>query len=206
MEADRDGEPAAVVSEVFGSRFHHEQNVVGRALETRGGASLSIVGVARDTKVRNLGEAPRPYVYQAQRRSDFFTTRVVVRGRGTNAELLAAARSVLAELDPDMVVMEARTMNDHLALMLFPPRMAALLLSLFGALALTLSAVGISIHAVTRRTRELGIRMSLGASAADVVAMAVGGGTRLVFLGGGLGVAPAGGVTWALKSFRVLPL
>ena len=92
-------------------------------------------------------------------------------------------------------------MNEHLSLMLFAPRMAALLLSVFGALALALAAVGIYgvvSYAVSRRTRELGIRMSLGASARDVVAMAVGGGMRLVLVGGVMGVVLAAAVTWAL--------
>lgn len=95
-------------------------------------------------------------------------------------------------------------MDEHLSLMLFAPRMAALLLSVFGALALTLAAVGIYgvvSYSVSRRTRELGIRMSLGASSADVVRMAVSGGMRLVVVGGMVGVGLAATVTWALKSF-----
>ena len=95
-------------------------------------------------------------------------------------------------------------MNEHLALMLFPPRMAALLLAVFGGLALLLSAIGIYgvvSHSVSRRTRELGIRMSLGASAGDVVRMAVGGGMRLVLLGGLAGTVLAAGLTWAIADF-----
>ena len=128
----------------------------------------------------------------------------IVRGQGTSAELLALTREILDDVDPDLVFFESKTMNDHLALMLFPPRMAATLLSVFGGLALLLSAIGIYgvvSYAVAKRTRELGIRMSLGASARDVVAMAVGGGMRLVVIGGGVGVLMAGGVTWALARF-----
>ena len=95
-------------------------------------------------------------------------------------------------------------MNDHLALLLFPPRMAALLLTVFGGLALLLAAIGIYgvvSYAVSKRTRELGIRMSLGASAQDVIRMAVGGGMRLVLAGGVVGVVLAGGVMWAISGF-----
>jgi ABC-type antimicrobial peptide transport system permease subunit len=103
-----------------------------------------------------------------------------------------------------MIVMDAKTMNEHLALMLFPPRMAALLLSVFGGLALTLAAIGIYgvvSYAVSKRTRELGIRMSLGASARDVVRMAVAGGMRLVVIGGALGILLSAAVTWSIARF-----
>jgi predicted permease len=203
-EADREGDPVVIVSEAFVHRFYPGEDVVGRSIETRGGDRLQIVGVARDAKVRTLGEAPRPYVYQAMRTADFFGTQLVVRGRGTSADVLATAQSVLRDLDPDMVVMEAKTMNEHLAIMLFAPRMGALLLAVFGGLALVLSAIGIYgvvSYAVAKRTRELGIRMSLGASARDVVVMAVSGGMRLVLVGGGVGVLLAAAVTWSLKGF-----
>ena len=204
QESDRDGEPVLVVSEAFVQRFYPGEDVIGRSLETTGGNRLPIVGVARDTKVRTLGEAPRPYVYQPQTTSDFFGTQLVVRGRGSSEEILGTAQSVLRDVAPDMVVMEAKTMDEHLALMLFAPRMGALLLAVFGGLALMLSAIGIYgvvNYAVAKRTRELGIRMSLGASAHDVVTLAVAGGMRLVVVGGIVGVVLAGGVTWALKSF-----
>ncbi len=204
LESEEDGDPVVVVSEAFVTRFYPGENVVGRTIESTAGDPLRIVGVARDTKVRTLGEAPRPYVYELPGRQSFIGMQVVVRGRGSSEELLAASRQVLREVDPDMVVMEAKTMDEHLAFMLFPPRMAALLLSVFGGLALVLSAIGIYgvvSYAVAKRTRELGIRMSLGASAGDVVRMAVGGGMRLVLVGGTVGVVLAAAVTWTLKSF-----
>ena len=95
-------------------------------------------------------------------------------------------------------------MDEHLALLFFPPRMAALFLSVFGGLALLLSAVGIYgvvSYAVARRTRELGIRMALGATARDVVALAVGSGMRLVAMGGTVGMILAGCVTRAIAGY-----
>jgi ABC-type antimicrobial peptide transport system permease subunit len=95
-------------------------------------------------------------------------------------------------------------MDDHLALLLFPPRMAALLLTVFGGLALVLSAIGIYgvvSYAVARRTREMGIRMSLGASGLDVIRMAVGSGMKLVVVGGIVGIALAAAVTWSISGY-----
>lgn len=204
-EDDVHGEYAVVVSQAFVDRFYPGRDVLGSTIRSaRGTTTWRIIGVARDTKVRTLGEAPRPYVYQLQGQAGVTTLEVVVRGRASGAELLAAARRVVREVDPDVPLFQAKTMNEHLSLMLFAPRMAALLLSVFGALALALAAVGIYgvvSHSVSRRTREVGIRMSLGASARDVVVMAVGGGMRLVVIGGVLGVVLAAGVTWAIKGF-----
>jgi ABC-type antimicrobial peptide transport system permease subunit len=108
-------------------------------------------------------------------------------------------------LDADVVLFEEpKTMTDHLALMLFPARMAALLLSVFGGLALLLAAVGIYgvvSYAVSRRTRELGIRISLGATGADVVRLSVAGGMKLVSVGAGVGVLIAAGSAWAISGF-----
>ena len=202
---DVEGEAVVVVSQAFVDRFYPGRDVVGMVIDQdEGEAGQRIIGIAADTKVRTLGEEPRPYVYQLMGQPEYFGTQFIVRGQGSSAELLVAARQVLDDIDPDLVYFETKTMNEHLALMLFGPRMAALLLGVFGGLALILSAVGIYgvvSYAVAKRTRELGIRMSLGASARDVVAMAVGGGMRLVFLGGALGVVLAGGVTWSVSGF-----
>ena len=135
----------------------------------------------------------------------FFGMQVVVKGNASSDELVTAARRIMDRVSPDMVFFEApKTMNDHLALLLFPPRMAALLLTVFGGLALLLAGIGIYgvvSYAVAKRTRELGIRMSLGATARDVTSMAIGGGMRLVAVGAVLGVMLAGAVTWSISGY-----
>ena len=201
-EDDVNGDAEVIVSQAFVNRFYPGQDLVGRTMERTNGTPLRIVGVAKDTKVRTLGEAPRPFVYFLQGRDGIGMMELIVRGRASSAKILAVARRVVAEVDPDVPLFEAKTMNEHLSLMLFAPRMAALLLSVFGGLALLLAGVGIYgvvSYAVSKRTRELGIRMSLGASARDVVRMAVGGGMRLVLIGGVVGVVLAAGVTWSIS-------
>jgi len=203
-EEDLEDGRTVVVSQAFVDRYYPGEDVVGRTIDPGSGGPLRIVGVAANTKVRTLGEPPRPYVYEVPgpaRRLDMY---FVIRGRGSSQELLTAGRQILDELDPNLAYFEAKTMEEHLALLLFPPRMAALLLSIFGGLALLLSAVGIYgvvSFAVARRTQELGIRMSLGATARDVVALAVGGGMRLVAWGGAVGVVLAGGLTWVIAGY-----
>jgi predicted permease len=206
-EADEEGEPVVIVSEAFVDRYYPGEEMVDRTIQTSGsGRDLRIIGVAADTKVRTLGEAPRPYVYQLQGQFGVATSmQVVVKGRGTSEQLVAIAREVLDEVSPGMVLFEEiKTMDEHLALLLFPPRIAAVLLTVFGGLALVLAGIGIYgvvSYAVAKRTRELGIRMSLGATARDVVTMAVGGGMRLVAVGGIVGILLAGAVTWSVSSY-----
>jgi predicted permease len=202
---DLDAERMVIVSQAFVDRYYPGEDIVGRAIQTGRGDDLRIVGVAADTKVRTLGESPRPYVYQLQGQVMYFGMQVVVKGPATSEELVAITRATLDEVSPDMVLFEeVKTMNEHLALLLFPPRMAALLLSVFGGLALLLAGIGVYgvvSHAVSKRTRELGIRMSLGASAGDVVRMAIGGGMRLVIVGAFVGIVLAGGVTWVASDY-----
>ncbi len=200
-----EGERVVIVSEAFVERYYPGEDLVGRAIQTGGGDDLRIVGIAADSKVRTLGEAPRPYVYQLHGQIGYFGMQVVVKGTGTSEQLALVTREVLDRVSPDMVLFEEiKTMNEHLALLLFPPRMAALLLSVFGGLALLLAGIGIYgvvSYAVVKRTRELGIRMSLGATSRDVVSMAIGGGMRLVMVGAVVGVALAGGITWSVSSY-----
>ena len=202
---DVGGNPVAIVSRAFVDRYYPGESVLGRSIGTGGAREVQIVGVAADTKVRTLGEAPRPYVYETWGETGAIGMQVVVRGTASGDELVAASREVLEAMDPDLVLFEEpKTMQDHLGILLFPPRMAAMLLTVFGGLALLLSAVGIYgvvSYAVARRTRELGIRMSLGATGRDLVRLGVGGGMRLAGIGGGIGIALAGVATWAISGF-----
>jgi len=199
-----DSPGVVIVSEAFAARFWPGENPVGKTVTSGREAVLRVVGVASNTKVRSLGEAPRPYIYFNVTQSYHPSAQIVLRGTVSPPQLLSEARTAMRELRPDLVIMEAKTMDEHLALTLFAPRMGALLLGVFGALALLLSAVGIYgvvSYAVARRTREVGVRISLGATHGDVIRMVVGDGMRLVTVGGAIGLAASGAVTWLLSSF-----
>ena len=153
-----------------------------------------VVGVASDAKVRTLGEAPRNMVYlpysQRFTRSLTVVARTSTDPERTALALLTAGRGV----DPDLWVLETKTMDRHLALMSLPQQLSAFVLSAFGVLALALAAVGlygVVSYSVAQRTREIGIRMALGADAPRVVRQLVAGGLKLRFVGGVLGLTLA---------------
>lgn len=186
-----DSRPVVVVSQAFARRFFPDREAVGQLLRQPDAEDLHVVGVARDVKVRSLGEAPLPFVYRALAQ-EYTTFPTVVARTATSAE--ATARELLRagrELDPDLWVWEATTMDRHLGIMLLPARLSALLLACFAGLALLLAAIGlygIVSYAVAQRRREVGIRMSLGADGTAVVRLLTGSGLRLVALGCALGL------------------
>jgi macrolide transport system ATP-binding/permease protein len=198
-----DSPKVVIISEAFARRFWPGDDPLGRTVESRG-VGYEIVGVARDSKVRTLGEGSRPYIYFSASQSYDPALMYLVRGTGNAAQLVAESRTAVKELRSGLVILDIMTMNEHLAFMLFPPRMAALLLSVFGGLALLLSAVGLYglvSYAVARRTREVGIRMSLGADAVSVVRMVVGSGMRLVVVGSVIGLVVSAAVTWLISNY-----
>jgi macrolide transport system ATP-binding/permease protein len=202
----RTSEPVVLVSEAAARAYWPNREAVGQIIYVGGDRSQPhrVIGVVRDTKVRTLGESPRPYVYFSARQSYVAAFQVMVRGDLPAPQLLVATRRAALELDPQLVLFETKTMEQHLALMLFPPRMAALLLSVFGGLALLLASVGLYglvSYAVSRRTREIGIRMALGASSRDVIRLMAGSGMRLVLTGSAIGIVLAAAVSWLLSRF-----
>ena len=193
-----------IVSEAAAQRFWPGEDPVGKTVRFGESSVATVIGVAGDTKVRTLGEAPRPFFYHPARRTYIESLNILVKGNRPSAELLPAVRRAAMELAPSMVIMESKTMEEHMGILLFAPRMAALLLSVFGALALVLAGVGLYglvSYAVARRTREVGIRVSLGANTAQVIGMVMGDGMRLVLIGGAIGMALSASVTWLLSGF-----
>ncbi len=179
-----------IVSEAMARRFWPDGQAVGRTFR-RNDTEYTVVGLARDAKVRSLGEAPRPFIYRPFDQAFSTAMTVVARTSGdanaTTLELVAMAR----RLDPELMIFEAKTMERHLAVPLLPHRLSAVLVSAFGFLALLLASIGlfgVVSYSVSTRSREVGTRVSLGAQPGSVVRMLTRGGMRLVAVGGLIGL------------------
>jgi len=186
-----DGTRVAIINEAFAERFWPGESSVGKTIRRESGQELEVIGVSRATKVRTLGEPPRPFIYTpySQRYSSFLTA--VIQTRGEPEGGLQAAFRTLREMDPEMVVMETKTMETHMGVMLMPAQLGAMLAAVFAVVALILACIGlygVVSYAVSRRSREMGIRMSLGAAPGQVVSQMVREGMVLVVVGTGVGL------------------
>ena len=187
--------PAAVINETFARRFWPGQSALGKRFSHEGGAGpwYEVVGVMRDGKYFSLVEEPTPFVYRNLRpESDSLS--LVVRTLSDPQSMIGALRGEFQQLDANLPVFGVQTLTEHMALPLFPARVAAILLGSFGLLALILAAIGIfgvMSYAVSQRTREIGIRMALGADSGGILRLVVGGGLKLIAVGMGIGFAGA---------------
>jgi predicted permease len=193
---DENTRPVAVVSEALARRFWPGEDPLGKrlSLRTPDAPRVEVVGVAEDGKYAGLNEQPQPFVYLPIRQSYSGTTTVVVRGDSDPASLLPSIRAEIRSVDPAIAVFAARPLAQRLALPLFPARIAAALLGAFGVLSLSLAAIGIygvMSQMVSRRRREIGIRVALGARREDVLKLAMRAGMTPTLLGVFLGAGAA---------------
>jgi len=190
---ERDNEHArgvVIINETMARRYWTGGDALGRRIKLDK-SWLQIVGIAKDVKNRTLNEALQPFLYvpflQDYRSNMILVARTVIEPK----TMFHAVRAETAALDPKIPMFDAKTFEQHIGLSLFLQRMAATILSIFGLLALSLAAVGVygvMAYAVGQRTRELGIRISIGASRSDVLKLILGQGLTLSVVGliGGL--------------------
>jgi predicted permease len=193
---DRDDSAAGrvlIVNQRFVDRFWPGQEGLGRIVRL-GRREYAIVGVTPTGKYQSLGEDPRAFMYFPQAQEWEAGMELVVRGSQDPAVLLAAIRREVEALDPQMPIVNLQSLTSHLGTSLLPARIAGGALGLFGLIGLLLAGIGmygVMAHSVGQRTREIGIRMALGASSGGVVRLVMGQGLRQVLLGCVLGTGGA---------------
>jgi predicted permease len=191
---DPDASDVVVVNQAMATRYWPGRDPLGTVVETQG-RDRTVVGIVGNGKYRSLGEASTPFLYLPLAQDFRSAVSLVVRARGGDPAALAPVlRATLHDVDPAVVARDVQTMESHLGLSLLPARLAAAALGLFGALGLllaTLGIYGVIAHTVSRRTREIGIRIALGADPGHVQGTVVGRGARLAALGLGVGLLAA---------------
>ncbi len=194
-EADDANAPrVALVSRSFAQLFWPHQNPIGKRMKVNGYPAkhwTTVVGEVADTKQYGLDKKTKTEFYLPQNQEAFSAMMLVVRTTGDASAMTSAVRDAVAAVDSQQPISHVRTMRDYLDENVSGTRMAAILLGLFAALGLLLAGIGIYgviAYTVSLRTHEIGIRMALGASRADVLRMVLGTGARMALIGVAIGV------------------
>jgi predicted permease len=200
----------ALINEAFARRYWPGQQPLGKRVQmgaVRSGVNdapyLTVVGVTSDGKYSTLGEEATPFIYLNLTQNFVLSPTLIARTRGNPLDSLPAVRGEVAALDKNLPLYDVKTMRQHLGLALLPARLAGGVLGVFGLVALTLAAAGVygvMAYSVAARTREIGIRMALGANARDVLRLVTRQGMTLVAIGMAIGLAAALALTQLLKS------
>lgn len=205
---DRAGAPGvAVINETLAARMWPGEDPLGKVFSygsVRDGTPMTVIGVARNAKYRSLGEDPVPMTFVPFAQQGSGSVSLVVRMAPRAADPTRGFREAVHALDPALPIARIAPLPQVIGVALLPNRVALALATLFGATGLLLSAVGlygVLSYMVSRRRREIGIRMALGAAAQNVRNLVLGDGLRLVAIGLAIGFVAAGVVSRLLRVF-----
>jgi putative ABC transport system permease protein len=207
-DRDREGAPrVAIVNETLVRDLFSNANPIGQRLrvQLRGQpSSWEIVGVVKDSKYRSLGEDSMPYIFLPYLQNPQPAMALHVQTSGNPRDVAAAVRREVQVLDPNLPAFNVMSLADNIDISLFPSRFGAVLLGVFGFLALLIASIGIygvMSYGVSERTHEMGIRMALGARGRDVLRLVISQGMWLALIGVAIGAGLALAVTRVVKSY-----
>ena len=209
-DRDRDGAPCvAIVNEVFAKRYFADSaSPLGRNLIRTEGRekkkiSCEVVGMMRDDGFQTLQKNPLPFFALSSQQLEARRMKLFVNTTGDPRALVGGVRNAIRELDPSLPISEVQTLGELFGVVLYPFRLMAILMGGCGVMALllaTLGIYGVVSYSVAQRTRELGIRLALGALQKDILRMVVRQGMTLVLVGLGLGLLLSFALTRMLTS------
>ena len=211
-----DAPQVAIINAAMAARHFHGEDPIGKRIRIGGlerpeNKWLQIVGVVGDVHYSGADKAAEPAFYTPYRQNEWQSTYLLLRARGDPNALVAPVRQVIATLDSGLAVIDVRTMRERFDEAIGAPRFRSLLFTAFGVLGLLLAAIGlyaVTATIVAERTREIGVRMALGARAHNVVSSIVAGAMRTTVAGLAVGVIVALLITQLLRGllFELSPL
>jgi predicted permease len=189
---DRPGMPrVAVINQALAKKFWPKGDAVGHVFR-EDTTTYRIVGIVKTTKIRSLSESGEPFFFLPYAQLATPDFHLVASGSSGDGSIIATrAAAVLREVDPAFMIIQVKTMRQHLAQMTLPAQLGAVAFALFATLALVLAMIGIYgvvQYAVSRRSREVAIRLAVGARPDGIVRLLMSEGVRLVLIGAAIGL------------------
>jgi putative ABC transport system permease protein len=199
QDAEKNAAPVAIIDETMAGEFWPNEDALGRRFRFMISKDpIEVIGIARNSKAVTLGEIPTPMVYWPLKEITDTGVTLFVHTTGAPGMMLSEIRRIVRSVDVHIPIIYEKTIRQHMAIALWPSWMGAMLLGSLGLLAFILASMGVygvMAYSVSQRTRELGIRMALGAQTSQVIQLVLRQGMSLAVIGLGLGLFAAFGST-----------